>query len=284
MASDLELVSALHDKGSSERDDLPSLIFTLLVTAAAVGTYNNIIFNILKTIFFKHYLDHRKKFRLTAYQITNMTINLFLGVYGIYTFYFSLPDLESVEITARIAGFKEYATFGAIQCGYNIWALPVGFIWMGEPKSMLMHHIAVIIVAGISCFGTCGLRYHAPFFFGVIEISSVPLALMNFCKNNKDIVESRFPRLLPGCRITFSVFFVLVRVIMWTPLIKDVLYSSGLLVYSCRDVTCVVGVGSFWLSSLFLTILQYYWATLIVKGYLDFFGIVSKPKNKDKKD
>jgi len=283
-SADIEFVAALHTASDvpHETDDganQASLVFTVFVMAALCGTYQNIVFNIIKTIYFQHYRDNRKMFLQTAYQITNMSVNLCLGVYGIYYYFYSVPAIDTVSIAERISGFPDYAIFGALQVGYNVWALPIGYCFMDEAPAMLTHHIAVICVGCISCFSSNGFRYHAPFFFGLIEISSVPLSIFNFCKNNPEIVNRRFPKLLGQIRIIFVVIFLAVRVFMWTPLIKDVLWSAGLLGWTCDSNMCRIAVGSFWSSAFFLTLLQFYWAGLIIKG---IYQIIIKTSSKSK--
>jgi hypothetical protein len=44
---------------------------------------------------------------------------------------------------------------------------------------MLMHHVTVIVVASMTLLMTNGFRYWIPYFFGIMEISSIPLAIMN---------------------------------------------------------------------------------------------------------
>lgn len=286
--SDQELVAQLHtkirDPNLDHHIDTMSYLYIILVTAAAIGTYQNVVFNVLKTIFYKDFRDQRKNIRKVAYQITNMTVNLCLGTYGFYHFYTNLPDIDSVPITERISGFPEYAIFGALQVGYNVWALPIGAFFINEPISMLAHHVAVLCVGGISCFGRNGFRYHAPFFFGVIEISSVPLAIVNFCKNNRELVDKRYPNLYLQIRIVFSVIFFIVRVIMWTPLMRDVLRSAALLGWTCHTHLCGLGLGCFWLSATFLSCLQYYWALLILKGYVTIFQNMVQVRGKKSKE
>jgi hypothetical protein len=269
--TDEELVATLHTQTESSLvnpNDTVSYLFISLVSAAAIGTFHTVVRNILKSLFPKEYRDDKKTIQKAAYQFTNMTVNLILGIYGSYHFLYHLPEISSLSVTERISGFREYSIFGALQVGYNLWALPIGTFFMNEPLSMLAHHVAVLCVGGISCFGRNGFRYHAPFFFGVIEISSVPLAMMNFCKNNRELVDKRYPNLYLQLRICFSVVFLVVRVIMWTPLMRDVLRSSVLLGWTCQTNLCVFGIGCFWLSASFLSFLQYYWAFLILKGYI----------------
>jgi TLC domain. len=275
--TDEELVATLHAKQDLSLEENPnetvSYLFILLVTAATIGTFHNIVRNILKSLFPNEYRNDKKNIQRIAYQFTNMIVNLILGIYGIYHYLEYLPDINSVPIIERISGFHEYSIFGALQVGYNLWALPIGAFFMNEPVSMLAHHVAVLCVGGISCFGRNGFRYHAPFFFGVIEISSVPLAMMNFCKNNRQLVDKHYPNLSLQLRIIFSIVFLVVRVIMWTPLMKDVLRSAALLGWTCRTNACVLGIGCFWLCAFFLTCLQYYWAMLILRGYM---GLIKK--------
>lgn len=275
----MEAVASLHSSESTteaEAEALTDILFLVVVTAAFIGTYQTVVFNLLQTIFFKQYSHNREAFRKIAYQMTNLTVNLILGTYGLYTFFALVPPLESVSMSSRISGFPEYATFGALQVGYNLWALPIGLFFMKESKAMMAHHCAVIIVGSISAFCRNGFRYHAPFFFGAIEISSVPLAIMNFCKDHEELTKKHVPGLAGLIRPVFAVVFLVVRVIMWAPLIVDVLKSAALLGMACDTASCKVGIGSFWFSALFLTLLQFYWAHIIV------IGIVKLLKGKKK--
>lgn len=287
-AEEMESMTSLHqnsraDTTQADTDEFTDLLFTVLVAAAFIGTYQTCIFNILKTIFHQSYGTHRKDFRKIAYQITNLTVNAFLGIYGLYHYAFSVPPINSVPITDRIAGFPEFSTFGALQVGYNVWALPIGFFFMNEAPAMMAHHCAVICVGSISCFCGNGFRYHAPFFFGAIEISSVPLAIMNFCKDNKALTDRHCPKVARVVKPVFAFIFLIVRVILWTPLIADVLRISGLLGMACDTVGCRVGIGSFWLSAFFLTLLQFYWAFAIVQAIIKIIkGDDGRDKKKEK--
>ena len=267
----MESITKLHHRADTtqvEAEALTELLFAVFVTAAFIGTYQTVVFNVLQTAFWKQYeySQNRKAFRKVAYQITNLTVNAILGIYGLYIFHSSVPPLHTVPIHERISGFDEYALFGALQVGYNLWALPIGYFFMNETQAMMAHHLAVLCVGSISSFATNGFRYHAPFFFGVIEISSVPLAIMNFCKDQEEITKAYCPKLPLVVRPVFAVVFLMVRVVLWTPLIGDVLRLAGLLGMTCETGVCMVGIGSFALSAVFLTLLQFYWALLIVKG------------------
>ncbi len=269
---DVDLVSALHieeDTYDAISNRTYDLLLIVLVTAASIATYHNCIYFMLRTIFPSAFQKNKALFKKGSYQFTNLTVNFILGVYGIYHYYHSVPHIETVPITERIRGFPQFAIFGALQTGYNLWSLPLGLI-MQEPVAMMGHHIAVLCVGSLSCFSMHGFRYHAPFFFGVIEISSVPLSVMNFCKDHKDMMAPKFPILCAAVKPVFAITFLVVRVILWLPQILDVLRISGLLGYTCPsgDYVCRTAIGSFWLSAFFLTLLQIFWGSLVVKGIL----------------
>lgn len=271
-ASDVDLVSALHHQEVLDEATTPrtyDLLLVIFVTAAAIGTYHNCIYFILRAIFPTSFQKNQPVFKKGAYHATKLTFNLMLSLYGIYTFYFSVPQMDTVPITERIRGFPEFAIFGALQTGLNLWSLPVGLM-MKERPAMIAHHVTVLFVGSSSCLSVNGFRYHAPFFFAVIEISSVPLSIMNFCKEEKELMTKNFPTLCTVIRPVFAIIFLIVRVILWLPQIIDVLRISGLLCYTCPsgDHMCRMALGGFWMSALFLTLLQCHWGLLVVKGLL----------------
>ena len=191
--------------------------------------------------------------------MTNLFVNLCLVLYGIYYYNATVPKMSSLPVTHWIVGFHQYNTFV-----YNLWSLPVGYFLVGK----LGHHIATICVSLISALSTFGFRYYTPFFFGLIEISSVPLSIMNFCKKNKEWTKKHCPFLGEIIRPIFAIMFLTTRVFMWTPNIYDVLRSSFMLLLSSSSFLTKLVLGLFIVCVAFLTSLQYYWGWLITKGIL----------------
>ena len=150
-----------------------------------------------------------------SYQLTNLLVNLLLGSLGIYYELLSNSHTDH-SILNKIIGYSEIRYFAIIQIGYQLWALPIGILFVGEQTSMIIHHVAVIAVASVSCFLTCGFRYFNPYFYGFIEISSVPLSVMNAFKNNPEWIK-KYPGVYSKVRLVFGLTFLLVRVIIWTP-------------------------------------------------------------------
>ena len=65
-----------------------------------------------------------------------------------------------------------------------IWDIPAGFMidslrLRSNAKQMLTHHVVVVILAYLSLAPS--FQYYVPCFMGLLEVSSVPLALMDLC-------------------------------------------------------------------------------------------------------
>lgn len=197
-----------------------------------------------------------------SYQLTNLLVNLTLGCLGIF-YQINLPWGESESITNKIVGYEHVKLFAIGQIGYQVWALPLGYFIVGEPKAMIVHHCAVICVGSVSTFARCGFRYYTPYFYGLIEISSVPLSIMNSFKNNRHWIKA-YPGIYRAVRLVFGVTFLLVRVILWTPFFSSFFTLASMLLYSSEHTSTKIILVCFNISSLVLTMLQYFWASKIV--------------------
>lgn len=137
------------------------------------------------------------KKRKVCYQLTNLCANFVLSISGIYFQYWRLPANVTEEESSQ--GFKEFIFMSSFQMGFQFWAIPVGLVHVNESAAMLAHHVTVICVSAMSGFLRNGFRYWTPFFYGVIEVSSIPLSVMNFFKDNVSSVRTRW-------RLSRSVF------------------------------------------------------------------------------
>jgi len=196
-----------------------------------------------------------------SYQLTNLLVNLVLGCVGIYYQLYIVKWDET--IIDRIVGHEHMMFFSATQVGYQLWALPIGIIFIGETKSMIIHHVAVICVGSVTAFISCGFRYFTPYFYGMIEISSVPLSVMNAFKNNPHWIE-KYPNVYKNVRLVFGITFLLVRVVLWTPIYGNFFSLVSMLLYSSDIYSTQIILTIFTLASLVLTILQYFWASKII--------------------
>lgn len=210
-----------------------------------------------------------------SYQLTNLLVNLVLGCVGIYYQLYKVKWDET--IMDRIVGHEHMTFFSCGQVGYQLWALPIGIFFVGESKSMIIHHLAVICVGSVTALISCGFRYFTPFFYGMIEISSVPLSVMNFFKNNPHLIKA-YPDIYNKVRLLFAITFLLVRVGLWTPIYFNFFSLASMLLYSSDVISTQIILSLFIASSLVLTILQYFWASKIIGALVS-----ARSKKKDAK-
>jgi TLC domain len=209
-----------------------------------------------------------KKMKI-SYQLTNLITNLSLGLAGVYASTMQLPT-QPPPVEDQVSGFHQVVYFSSMQLGYQLWAIPLGLV-IGETLPMMVHHFTVIIVAGMSGFLTNGFRYWTPFFYGVIELSSVPLAVMNAFKDNPELIV-RYPRLYTNVRLTFAALFLYIRILMFVPRNLNFLRDHfTLFSHYPHNLPYVIFMGSASLSSFILILLQLYWADLIIKGLVKSF-------------
>jgi hypothetical protein len=169
--------------------------------------------------------------------------------------------------------------FLSLDCIENV---AVGLLYVGETPVMLMHHVTVIVVASMTLLMTNGFRYWIPYFFGIMEISSIPLAIMNTFKDNPKWVE-RQPGMYLATRVVFSISFLFIRVWMLVPRHTTYLRDHYLLWSTSENPVYRNFMSVVWFSSLFLMILQFYWALLIVQGILKQFSPKKKTSITNKK-
>jgi len=212
-------------------------------------------------------------------QLLNMVVNLFLGILGIYYHFILRSSPESIENTVN--QWEHFGVFGVGQAGFQMWSIVVGLWKINEPVTMILHHISVVCVALISVVFNNGFRYYTAFFYGVAEISSFPLALMNIFKNDSSLAQ-KYPTWNMVIKVAFAVSFLLVRVFLWTPLMYTFLRLSYSLSSTCPTMLCFVYLRTFMVCAAFLTCLQLYWAKKIIKGLLLMLGLIEK-KNKFQK-
>jgi len=210
----------------------------------------------------------------TAYQITNGLVNLGLGLLGLYHYVRTVPppaDIASTSPSHFVEGWDDLSVLAELQIAYQLWAIPVGVSLVNEHGAMLFHHLCVLVVGCMSAFFTNGFRYFTPFFYGLIEMSSVPLAAMNAFKGNPALVR-RFPSTYRAVRLIFALSFLTVRFVLWMPNIGRYLRVAAMVGATCRSAQCAVGCALSWWSAVGLTALQLLWTGKIVQGIVGALG------------
>jgi len=228
--------------------------------------------------------DPVKKARI-AYQITNIVFNITVGIVGVYLEWWVLPTLSVYNGPSeeKITGLhKELYLVSALQLGYQFWALPVGVFQVKESAEMIAHHVAVIVSTSLSGFIWPGFRYYTPFFYGVMELSSLPLSVMNTFKDNPEWIE-KHPKVLEASRMSFALSFLIIRNVLcswrWPVFLRDnfILFHTAEMgvwkMYLLVQVTLAT----------FLAYLQILWGALVLKGLLKAIFAPKETKEKTNK-
>ena len=154
---------------------------------------------------------------------------------------------------------------------------------LGPGGIMLIHHLAVVGLAYLVCTRQY-MHYYAIFFFGVPELSSVALAFIDLFKAFP-LLKKANAAVNEAARTGFAVAFLPVRVGMWT------VVSYRFFIDSLAAIDAATAVGStpmpvtagtamgICAANVLLTLMQYYWASLILKALAK--KIQGKPPGKD---
>jgi len=130
-----------------------------------------------------------------------------------------------------------------------------------------VHHVGMTAVALVSLLSTFG-QYHLPFFTGVVELSSIPLAVVDIFHPSKFGAYAErsvcLGALNLACRLCFVLSFVLIRNVMFPAIVAfqgvpDLVHLllSGEDDWPAPTAGLVVAIG--------FTGLQLHWGLLLVK-------------------
>jgi len=198
-----------------------------------------------------------------SFALTSAVINALLTIVGTLLFT-SLPS--NTSITERIIGLDHMNILVYIQWAFMFYSIPMGIL-VGEPKEMIVHHIALLYISFASGFVTNGCRYNTPFFFGIVECSSIPLAIMTKFNRNKELIME-WPKLHSVNNVVFTATFLTFRIFLWSVLWGDWAYIHLLLVWTSTTYQAMF-IHSFSIAiGVLLTGLQSFWAYKIVRFYV----------------
>ena len=272
MTTDYDRVAALH--GESYFLPLKHISTCVIPGLLIVTASLTLLFSVHLQLQVSRSLDVKQQ-RKSAYQFTNLCVNAVLGGLGIF-YFINLPPNPTVE--EQIIGHNELYPIACLQIGYQLWAIPVGLLYVDESPAMMVHHASVIVVGCMSGFTCIGFRHFTPFMFGMLELSSVPLAIMNTFKDNPKLIE-RYPQFYTAIRVVFAITFLIVRWFMFFPRKYEYLRLNAFAIMSSPSLGFIIYYSFCWLSAFLLMVLQIYWGVLIIKGLIHLF-LGSKPKNK----
>jgi len=211
-----------------------------------------------------------------SFQYVNIIFNAYLAYLGVYYLYFDPLrfDKDNYDaVSERIQGWDHLAIISNAQIAFQLWSIP-HCVMLKEGTVMMIHHIFVLIIALMSAFFTNGFRFYTAFFYGIIEISSVPLSTMNMLESHD--LSKAYLLFDLFVKISFSICFIQTRVIMWNLRVRDFVYVCTGLLMSATTLSAKLSLSLIVVIVFFLTCLQLMWAGEIMKEVLKIIGITKR--------
>jgi hypothetical protein len=264
---EFERIKALHELPTFvSKDFLQNDVLPGALLAAAIITVINLISTL--TVLQLYPQMEKSSVYYAGYKIAHFLSNAAIGCMGLYYYVYVIDADSSIEEIAT--GFKS-AIFPimCVQVGKNLWAIPAGLIMVDESVVKLGHHVSVILVALASASFTMGFSYYLPLMFGVFEISSIPLAMVETFKDNPQYIK-KYPREYTLARLLFAGAFLYIRWYLYLPPMWDFLRLSAFAIMSIEGGSHFIIVLSSltWVATCFLGALQIYWGFIIIRNMI----------------
>lgn len=229
----------------------------------------------------------------TAHQVVTVPIMAYITYYGM-TEWLSKEE-HGVTALDRILGPHPQPDLSEIAMSMMIfWDIPTGLLTKSlRQPAMMAHHIAMFATAtlalGAWSDGHPLLGYYAAYYFGAIEVSSIPLIFVDLFHPKHKAWHDYFKQ-GPGWlkmfneanRVCFAIVFVLTRAISFpyvslTMVIPD-LYKVISLSQEERVVS-VLPLYAMGILNTFFSLLQLYWGSLVMRQIIKVLFPSKKKKS-----
>jgi len=218
----------------------------------------------------------RKQPGFLAHQIIGFPIMIIVTALGFRAWFF--PDADEVAAAATPEGrihsyYQTSDVLVSLLLGELVmWDIPMTFYKSLYSVASMGHHVGMAITATIALKPY--MMYYVPFFAGVIELSSIPLQIVDIChpKHFPEFTENPTIAAINGvARNLFAVFFLLTRTIYFPyvvllQVLPD-LWKVGIGAPALEVVAALAGASL----ALAFTALQLFWSNLIIKQIIKAF-------------
>ena len=233
----------------------------------------------------------------TAHQIVVVPVLLFLSAEGLREWY--LQDVPAAAVD-RLLDMRNGHLFEFVLGMMIFWDIPTGLLTPALfDLPMVLHHLGMCATAAIAMGALSGAQhqpvmgYYAPFFFGMIELSSIPLIIVDlFHPKHKewhayltsDSAPTWVGKFNEMARILFAVSFFLMRT-LWFPyvtftgVIPDVLEVAAMAPEE-RDNISLAPLYTIATLNILFSALQFYWGLLLMRQVLKLFQAPRPEKDK----
>jgi len=149
----------------------------------------------------------KEKPKGTAHQFLVFVPFVFLAAKGTYMWFFDKEFAAAFKDDKIYGNYQDAQNLVQVMFAFQIWDFVTTLVTKElRAAPHLCHHGASATLALIGLLnGPHGfLMYYGAFFFGVSEISSMPLAFVDLFRMNKDLA-SQYPKINEACRVSFAI-------------------------------------------------------------------------------
>lgn len=224
---------------------------------------------------FRHIPAFKAKPKATAHQFVVFVPFAFLALQGAHLWFFDPKFAAAFKHDRIYGGYQDSQNLVLMMFAFQIWDFVTTLVTKELCAAQHLAHHGLT-----SCLALMGLvngphgflMYYAAFFFGVSEISSLFLTWVDFFRTNKALA-SEFPKTNEVMRVCFAVTFLILRCVYW-PVVSVDFWMNAIKSDAPKPLlVCWLG------ANLCLTLLQYFWGFLIVKGIIKLLrGDKSDPR------
>lgn len=212
----------------------------------------------------------------TAHQVVVIPVLLFLSINGCWRWFSQFG--EDISQADRVIDPRNHFLSEFVFGMMLFWDLPTSLMSRElRDVPMVIHHVGMVIVSAVALGalsdGKPLLGYYAPFFFGLIEVSSLPLIVVDlFHPKHTDwhayLQKFSSPALTEfngTCRLVFAACFLSLRA-LYFPVETVVGVIPDLLAYrASRSDIPNLPLDILIVTNLLFSMLQLYWGFLILR-------------------
>lgn len=189
----------------------------------------------------------------------------FLGGYAFYIWFLDPNFAPAFEDDILFSFYEPCQMLIHVMIGFMVFDTGCLIIARSSPE-FFVHHILVMLLANIGLMyggpdGPYFALYFGVFFFGISELSSIPLAFVDMFRSNRQLANA-YPEANGRIRIAFAVMFFVIRIFYW-PYVMFIFCTS---LFSRLDEVAFFAWFSFAGTAILLTLLQWFWGILIIRG------------------
>jgi hypothetical protein len=170
----------------------------------------------------------RKQPAFVAHQLVALPLMLYVAYFGCTAWLSSRPASTEERIFGHDPMGCHLST--VLLGSLVLWDIPFTFVPSIYSREGLAHHVGLAVLATLTMLPF--LQFYGPFFAGVVEVSSVPLQVVDFFhpKHFAELLDGRptLSALNTAARIIFAVSFLVVRT-LWFPIVVGFQVAPDLL-------------------------------------------------------